>query len=143
MPPVPNDSQLDADLGLSPFVECSSNSRTSTCAVIFILFMLVFYALALWDRWLNLKLRESQKLLRGSFPFKVSTKPSVNAFVALAQNTPRVYGATVVDSTSPGVPSINIAPAPNGDIKYGRNINKKRQIIPVSLPSLENLTDRI
>ncbi|KAJ7046465.1 hypothetical protein C8F04DRAFT_345931 [Mycena alexandri] len=62
MPPALDQNQLDADLGLPPLIECSNNSSVPTCSLIFIFFLLVFYALALWDRWLNLKLRESQKL---------------------------------------------------------------------------------
>lgn len=79
MPPVQDQSQLDGDLArLTPFIECNNNSRISTCTrivgiltpllrnhlgtIVFVALLLVFYALALWDRWLNLKLRESQML---------------------------------------------------------------------------------
>ncbi|KAJ7726518.1 hypothetical protein B0H16DRAFT_1592485 [Mycena metata] len=86
MPPVLDQSQVDADLGL-PRLECSNNSSVPTCGLIFIFFLLVFYALALWDRWLNLKLRESQKLqytaprLYGAIQESPSRPPSVSGVV--------------------------------------------------------------
>ncbi|KAF7299492.1 hypothetical protein MIND_00899300 [Mycena indigotica] len=40
-------------------IECSSTSRISYSTAMFIFLMLMFYALALWDRWLNLRLREA------------------------------------------------------------------------------------
>ncbi|KAJ7258734.1 hypothetical protein B0H12DRAFT_1109305 [Mycena haematopus] len=69
MPPVPDQSQFESDLGLTHFPECNNASRASTCTILFMALLLVFYALALWDRWLNLKLRESQKL-QGTTPSK-------------------------------------------------------------------------
>ncbi|KAJ6584434.1 hypothetical protein B0H19DRAFT_1105044 [Mycena capillaripes] len=83
MPPTPDQTQQDASSALPPFIECSDNSHVSTCTIAFIFLLLVFYALALWDRWLILKLRESQKL----------------------QAQPRLYGAT--QEHSPSLPSIN------------------------------------
>ncbi|KAJ7162932.1 hypothetical protein C8R46DRAFT_1101907 [Mycena filopes] len=77
---------------LGPLIECSGNSSVPTLMVIiqrtggliFIFFLLVFYALALWDRWLNLKLRESQKLM-----------------VQYTAAPPRMYGAIQEHSRSP------------------------------------------
>ncbi|CAK5284451.1 unnamed protein product [Mycena citricolor] len=43
-----------------PIPECSCDSGSS-CAVMVVLFMLVFYALALWDRWMTLKLRQHRR----------------------------------------------------------------------------------
>ncbi|KAJ7776776.1 hypothetical protein DFH07DRAFT_797699 [Mycena maculata] len=62
MAPLPDSNELDIDLSLPPFFECSNNSGMPVCALVFVFFLLVFYALALWDRWLHLKLRESEKL---------------------------------------------------------------------------------
>ncbi|KAJ7644631.1 hypothetical protein FB45DRAFT_1021387 [Roridomyces roridus] len=39
---------------------CTSHITSST--IVFMFFLLTFYALALWDRYLHLKLRESQRL---------------------------------------------------------------------------------
>ncbi|KAJ7119877.1 hypothetical protein C8R44DRAFT_180989 [Mycena epipterygia] len=83
MPPFPEQNEMDAGLGLPPFIECSNNSRMSACTLGFIFLLLVFYALALWDRWLNLKLRESEKLRR-------QRKPQY-ACTARLRRTPRVF----------------------------------------------------
>ncbi|KAJ7366299.1 hypothetical protein DFH08DRAFT_833940 [Mycena albidolilacea] len=93
MSPVQDQSQLDGDLArLTPFIECNNNSRMSTCTIVFVALLLVFYALALWDRWLNLKLRESQMLA--------------------VPTTARFYGATQdssVRSRSPDVTSVALS----------------------------------
>ncbi|KAJ7609811.1 hypothetical protein FB45DRAFT_1066404 [Roridomyces roridus] len=48
------------DLELIPCMGCTSYITPGT--IIFVFFCLTFYALALWDRYLHLKLRESQRL---------------------------------------------------------------------------------
>ncbi|KAJ7166367.1 hypothetical protein C8R43DRAFT_985705 [Mycena crocata] len=91
--PIPNETQTDVDIAL-PHFECSNNSRISACTILFLFFVLVFYALALWDRWLNLKLRESQKL---------------------RLDTQRVYGATHSRSELTRPP-----PAANTEVDNGK-----------------------
>ncbi|KAJ6554906.1 hypothetical protein DFH09DRAFT_1165877 [Mycena vulgaris] len=68
MPPFSDQNQANTDLDLPLLIECSNNTGMSSCTIVFIFFILVFYALALWDRWLNLKLRESQKLRCKYYP---------------------------------------------------------------------------
>ncbi|KAJ6455071.1 hypothetical protein C8R47DRAFT_1166464 [Mycena vitilis] len=85
MPPTPEQTQNDSGSVLLPFMtDCSNDSRVPICTVVFVFFLLAFYALALWDRWLNLKMRESQKL----------------------RTQTQMYGATQECSTRP--PSIDI-----------------------------------
>ncbi|KAJ7644571.1 hypothetical protein FB45DRAFT_898233 [Roridomyces roridus] len=87
MAPTGNPTPGDAELIQS----CASNITSST--IVFVFFLLTFYALALWDRYLHLKLRESQRL-------QVDT---------------RVYGATQVTVrppslklTPPSTPAVKI-----------------------------------
>ncbi|KAJ7205636.1 hypothetical protein C8J57DRAFT_1405319 [Mycena rebaudengoi] len=99
MPPFPSEkTPVDIELGLPTLVQCSNNtSGVSSCAIIFVFFLLVFYALALWDRWLNLKLRETQKL---------------------QFSETRTYGATVLGSQTPITPSRPPSPAAGGHYPY-------------------------
>ncbi|KAJ6455419.1 hypothetical protein C8R45DRAFT_1036300 [Mycena sanguinolenta] len=84
MAPIP-----DQNLS-STYTECSNGSRTSTCTIIFIAFLLVFYALALWDRWLNLKLRESQKLQAHTSPQRYGATENLTRPRFLAPSDGRV-----------------------------------------------------
>ncbi|KAJ7465075.1 hypothetical protein FB451DRAFT_1262552, partial [Mycena latifolia] len=95
MPPFSSQSDATSDLDLPPFIECNNNPWTgSPCTILFIFFILVFYALALWDRWLILKLRESEKL-----------RPH--------NNMPPSYGAT--QNNVVRLPSVTITPAARSD----------------------------
>ncbi|KAJ7626636.1 hypothetical protein DFH06DRAFT_1228154 [Mycena polygramma] len=116
MPPTPEQTQNDSGSVLPPFTaDCSNNSRVPICTIAFVFLLLAFYALALWDRWLNLKMRESQKL---------------------RTQTP-MYGATQECSTRP--PSINIIPAPPNtglNNKLSRNQNDSKTQSQLPLPSI-------
>ncbi|KAJ7599976.1 hypothetical protein C8J56DRAFT_1037586 [Mycena floridula] len=56
-PTLMNDTQT-YDLETEPL---SASCATPNCAFMFMFLMLVFYALALWDRWLHLKMAEQRK----------------------------------------------------------------------------------
>ncbi|KAJ7681478.1 hypothetical protein B0H17DRAFT_60773 [Mycena rosella] len=101
MPPFPDQSQANANLDLPPFTECSNNSPLPTCSIIFVFFLLVFYALALWDRWLNLKLRESQKLQ--------------------SHTTPQFYGAT--QSSCVRLPAVTVTSAAPSTVAHPPKAN--------------------
>ncbi|KAK0244542.1 hypothetical protein EDD85DRAFT_932611 [Armillaria nabsnona] len=48
--------------GLEPCFDVGSQSITLNHGIIIVCLLLVFYALALWDRWITLKLYERQRL---------------------------------------------------------------------------------
>ncbi|ESK95700.1 glycoside hydrolase family 61 protein [Moniliophthora roreri MCA 2997] len=59
--PTQSQSTTDASSTLSLNTDCQYGARSRSMAIL-LAFMLTFYALALWDRYLVLKLRESEKL---------------------------------------------------------------------------------
>ncbi|KAK0463290.1 hypothetical protein IW261DRAFT_1526654 [Armillaria novae-zelandiae] len=61
MAPIAAD-QPTPDSGLEPCIDIGSQSITLNHGIIIICLLLVFYALALWDRWITLKLYERQRL---------------------------------------------------------------------------------
>ncbi|SJL07162.1 uncharacterized protein ARMOST_10505 [Armillaria ostoyae] len=48
--------------GLEPCFDVGSQSITLNHGIVIVCLLLVFYALALWDRWITLKLYERQRL---------------------------------------------------------------------------------
>ncbi|KAF8921596.1 hypothetical protein CPB85DRAFT_1428570 [Mucidula mucida] len=58
MAPIPLPTEADSAF---EFCNCSATD-TINCGVLILLFLLIFYALAVWDRWINLKTRELQHL---------------------------------------------------------------------------------
>ncbi|KAJ7068987.1 hypothetical protein B0H15DRAFT_871482 [Mycena belliarum] len=89
MPPFP-DMAPEANTRLDATIECSSIPWMPTIySTIFVFFLLALYALALWDRWLNLKFRESERLL--------------------AEAAPHFYGSTRERPVR--LPSVTITPA--------------------------------
>ncbi|KAJ7062307.1 hypothetical protein C8F01DRAFT_1230708 [Mycena amicta] len=88
-----SDTVTGAELNMPPLIECPSTSRVSFCTAIFVFLILLFYALALWDRWLNLKLRE--------------TNLREKRALLVAQTSPRFYGTTSEPSTPKNIKSTN------------------------------------
>ncbi|KAK7464847.1 hypothetical protein VKT23_006052 [Stygiomarasmius scandens] len=54
-----DDSTSTGEAGLEFF---GPQCGTTNCAFIAVFFMLLFYALALWDRWMNLRSKELERL---------------------------------------------------------------------------------
>ncbi|KAL1677204.1 glycoside hydrolase family 61 protein [Schizophyllum commune] len=75
MAPYPQpDAQLSVDEITNEDLHCGGGAPYG-CAMMLILFMLIFYALALWDRYLKLKTKESNRLYSKVDPSLVLQKP--------------------------------------------------------------------
>ncbi|GAW09220.1 hypothetical protein LENED_011362 [Lentinula edodes] len=62
----------------------TSESNGYTRAIIMAFFLLIFYALALWDRWMNLKSKELEKLSK----FQTTKSSSISYGSILRVPTP-------------------------------------------------------
>ncbi|KAK0459986.1 uncharacterized protein EV420DRAFT_1641331 [Desarmillaria tabescens] len=55
-------NQQTPDMELEPCFDIGSQTITLNYGIVIVCLLLVFYALALWDRWITLKLYERQRL---------------------------------------------------------------------------------
>ncbi|KAI5896240.1 uncharacterized protein SCHCODRAFT_01038111 [Schizophyllum commune H4-8] len=110
MAPYPQpDAQLSVDEITNEDLHCGRGAPYG-CAMMLILFMLIFYALALWDRYLKLKTKESNRLYS-----KADLIQAYHSINSSGQSTPRSSCRSPTfppRAPTPPSPKIIVTPAP-------------------------------